>query len=82
MQYLHDNLNMHIIFWGKMPYSHYDLNPHYVWEMKMQYLHDNLNMHILCGGKMQYVHYDLKSTLFMGGQNAKCKIDMSNMEHF
>jgi len=70
MQYLHDNLNMHIVCGGKMQVLHMTLNPHYLWEMKMQYLHDNLNMHILCGGKMQYLHYDLKSTLCMGYENA------------
>jgi hypothetical protein len=30
MQYMHDNLNMHIAYVGKMQYSHYDFNPHYV----------------------------------------------------
>ncbi len=31
MQYLHDNLNMHVICGGKMQYSHYDPNPHYIY---------------------------------------------------
>jgi hypothetical protein len=30
MQYLHDNLKMHIIYWKKMQYPHYDPNPHYM----------------------------------------------------
>jgi hypothetical protein len=30
MQYLHDNLNMHTIYEGKMQYPHYDPNPHYM----------------------------------------------------
>jgi hypothetical protein len=41
-----------------MQYSHYDLNPHYIWEREMQYLHDNLRMLTIFGGKMQYPHYD------------------------
>jgi hypothetical protein len=32
MQYLHDNLKMRTMYEGKMQYSHYDLNPHYMWE--------------------------------------------------
>jgi hypothetical protein len=32
MQYLHDFLKMHIVYEGKMQYSHYDFNPHYMWE--------------------------------------------------
>jgi hypothetical protein len=32
MQYLHDNLNMHVIHGGKMQYPRYDSNPHYMWE--------------------------------------------------
>ncbi len=30
MQYLHDNLKMHTIYEGKIQYSHYDHNTHYV----------------------------------------------------
>jgi hypothetical protein len=45
--------------WGKVQCSHYDLNPHYIWEKEMLYLHDNLWMHIVCEGKMQYSLYDL-----------------------
>ncbi len=29
MQYMHDNLKMHIVYGGKMQYPHYDLNPYY-----------------------------------------------------
>jgi hypothetical protein len=47
MQYLHDNLKMHIVCGGKVP--HYDHNPHYTWEREMQYLHNNLKMHIIYG---------------------------------
>jgi hypothetical protein len=47
MQYLHDNLKMHIIYEGKMQYPHYDLNPYYIWQKEMQYLHDNLWMHTI-----------------------------------
>jgi hypothetical protein len=54
MHYLHDNFKMHTIYKGKMQYSHYDPNPHY-----MLYLHDNLKMHTIYEGKMQYSHYDL-----------------------
>jgi hypothetical protein len=61
MQYMHDNLNMHIVYVGKMRYLHYDFNPHYVWEMKLQYLHDNLNMHILCGAKCNMCIMNLNS---------------------
>jgi hypothetical protein len=28
MQYLHDNLNMHIVCEEKLQYPHYDPNPH------------------------------------------------------
>jgi hypothetical protein len=35
MYYLHDNLNMHIKYGGKMQYPHYDLNPYYTWEREM-----------------------------------------------
>ncbi len=35
--------------WGKMQYSRYDPNPHYIWGKEMQYLHNNLKMHIICG---------------------------------
>jgi hypothetical protein len=31
MQYLHDNLKMHIVCWGKMQYPYYDHNPQYIW---------------------------------------------------
>ncbi len=58
MQYLYENLWMHIICGIKMQYLHYDSNPHYIWGKKMQYLHDNLWMHIVSGSKMQYSHYD------------------------
>ncbi len=58
MQYLHDNLRMHIICGGKMQCPHHDPNPHYLWEREMQYLHDTLKMHTILGGKMQYWHYD------------------------
>jgi hypothetical protein len=51
MQYMHDNLSMHIVCSSKMQYLHYNLNSHYIWEREMQYLHDNLKMHIICGGK-------------------------------
>ncbi len=40
---------MHIVCGGKMQYSHYDLNPHYIWEREMQYLHNNLKMHTIYG---------------------------------
>jgi hypothetical protein len=32
MQYMHDNLQMHIICGGKMQYPHYEPNPQYIWE--------------------------------------------------
>jgi hypothetical protein len=32
MQYLDDNLKMHIIYGGQMEYPHYDLNQHYMSE--------------------------------------------------
>ncbi len=35
MQYMHDNLWMHIVCEGEVQYPHYDLNPHYLWEAKM-----------------------------------------------
>ncbi len=35
MQCLHNNLKMHTICGGKVQYPHYDLNPHYLWEVKM-----------------------------------------------
>ncbi len=50
--------NMHTVCGGKVQYSHYDLNSHYMSEPYMQYLHDNLKMHIVYGGKIQYSHYD------------------------
>jgi hypothetical protein len=31
MQYIQDNLKMHIIYGGKMYYPHYDPNPYYIW---------------------------------------------------
>jgi hypothetical protein len=31
MKYLHDSLNMHVIYGGKMQYPHYNPNPHYIW---------------------------------------------------
>jgi hypothetical protein len=40
---------MHIVCGGKLQYSHYDLNPHYIWEREMQYLHNNLKMHTIYG---------------------------------
>jgi hypothetical protein len=49
---------MHAVCGGKMQYSQYDLNTHYIWEREMQYLHENLKMQTICGGKMQYPHYD------------------------
>jgi hypothetical protein len=52
MQYMHDNLNMHIVCNNKMKYSHYGPNSYYIWESKMKYMHDNLQMHIICGGKI------------------------------
>jgi hypothetical protein len=59
MQYLHDNLWMHIVCEDKMQYPHYDPNPHYIWEREMQYLHENLKMHIVCGWKNAILHYNL-----------------------
>jgi hypothetical protein len=55
---MHDNLWMQIVCGSKVQFSHYDLNPHYIWEKEMRYMHDNLRMHIIYGGKMQYSHYD------------------------
>jgi len=59
MQYLHDNLRMHIVCGGKMQCPHYNPNPHYTWERETQYIHDNLRMQTICVGKVQYPHYDL-----------------------
>jgi hypothetical protein len=36
MQYLHDNLNMHILCGAKCNICIMTLNPHYLWEAKMQ----------------------------------------------
>jgi endo-1,4-beta-mannosidase len=49
MQYLHDNLKIHIICGGKVQYPHYDHNPHYICEREMQYMHNNLKMHTIYG---------------------------------
>jgi hypothetical protein len=49
---------MHTICGGKMKYSHYDFNTHYIWKREMQYMHENLRMQTICGGKVQYPHYD------------------------
>jgi hypothetical protein len=38
MQYVHNNLKMHIVYGGKMQYPHYDPNPHYICKREMQYL--------------------------------------------
>jgi hypothetical protein len=51
MQYLHDNLKMHTIYGGKMQYLHYDLNPHYMWELKCNTYMRILKMHICMWGQ-------------------------------
>jgi hypothetical protein len=33
MQYLHENLKMHIVYGEKLQYSHYDPIQHYMWEL-------------------------------------------------
>ncbi len=52
MQYLHDNLKMHIIYGGEMQYPHYDLNPYYMWVAKCNISIMTLNPHYLSEAKM------------------------------
>ncbi len=79
MQYLNDNLNMHIVCEGKMQYSHYDLNPYLcmgnenaILARQFKHAHYMWVQNAICA-LWPYIH-----TIY---GRPKCKTHMSNMEH-